>query len=562
MPKLTRRELVPALYGASFLSAAPARSRMRSLDSQPDRYREVWRSPGRFTKNPDIIRFASGRLMLVYCDTDRHWSEQVSRITTLESTDEGRTWGKAHVIAQADRRKGEERWVTPRISLLRDGRVIVLCDHDDYTHVHEDQDSGIWMWTSRDDGRTWSEPKLTGIPGIEPDRIVELADGTLLVGAHMTFRKTRKLGQFVMRSSDGGATWKDLSVVASDAVHQHCEGAVVALKGSELACVMRENNHAGYPSYVSFSSDAGRTWSGIQPLPFSGDRPFAQQLRDGRVLVTYRNQMGNRGTHAWVGDLHRDAGYQVGATHYDDRVTLEGDALRLHRAPNAVTRYMLMPPENFRSDVLMEARLRVAGSAGRPHAVMEVARLGLRLDVLTSEIWLHRGTGYAGRPIGFPDNVASTDKITAIDMTVPRTISVQTIAGRLEVRIDGKVVMRWVVMGEVPLQETWFGRDPKSDGDVWFERVEYRVKNDSEPPFEWSWKAASGKYPDQYGIDKVLELRANPPAGSVRPDNGYSSWLEREDGSIYMVDYTTRGDPSPTSHIYSMRFSPKDFVTP
>ena len=37
-----------------------------------DKIFAAWRSPGRFTKNPDIIRLKTGRLLLVYSDTEAH----------------------------------------------------------------------------------------------------------------------------------------------------------------------------------------------------------------------------------------------------------------------------------------------------------------------------------------------------------------------------------------------------------------------------------------------------------------------------------------------------------
>ena len=39
---------------------------------------EAWHSPGRFTKNPDLIRLPAGRMLLVYADTDRHWPATTS----------------------------------------------------------------------------------------------------------------------------------------------------------------------------------------------------------------------------------------------------------------------------------------------------------------------------------------------------------------------------------------------------------------------------------------------------------------------------------------------------
>ena len=551
---MTRRDLMKAAAAASLYTPAAAAlpaGRMRSLEDSVGAVEDIWRIPGRFTKNPDIVRFPSGRMMMVFCDDDSHWAQQITRITTLESTDDGKKWGNPRVVAETDRRKGEERWLTPRITLLRDGRVIMLCDHDDYAHVHEDQTSGIWQWESKDQGRTWSAARLTGIPGIEPDRVMELADGTLIVAAHMTLAATRKLGQFVMRSSDGGNTWKDLTMIASDPVHHFCEGALVILREGRLACIMRDNLHAGYPSWVSFSHDGGWNWSRVQPMPFAGDRPYALQMPDGRVLVTYRNQAGNRGTHAWLGDLDRECEYRVGGTHYDDRVTLTREALELGGGKGAVTRYSMMPPESFWSDVLFEATVQVRGGSREPVGCVEIGRLGLRLDFASDQVRMHRGAiDYYTHP---------TDREASADFTQPRTVRMETKRGRLLISIDGKPALNWVVMAEAPLRETYFGRLPEHAGSVSWYRVRYEVKNQTEPPFRYVWQASEG-HPDQYQLDRMLVVKANPPKDpEYAPDNGYSSFLLMPDGGIYLVDYTTQGDPKPTSHLYRARFSVRDF---
>ena len=127
-------------------SSAGGRRRMRSLDAFSKRQVVVWRSQGRFTKNPDMIRFPRGKMMLVYNDCDAHWPQETTRITTLESLDGGQTWGNPRVVSEADKRKGQERWVSPRISRLSDGRLVIICDQNDFSHVHEDQPPGIWIW--------------------------------------------------------------------------------------------------------------------------------------------------------------------------------------------------------------------------------------------------------------------------------------------------------------------------------------------------------------------------------------------------------------------------------
>ena len=94
--RITRRQLLcaaplAAAFSPLARSAATPRQRMRSPEGT-GRVWDIWRTPGRFTKNPDIVRFPSGRMMLVFCDDDQHWAEESSKITTLESTDGGKTW--------------------------------------------------------------------------------------------------------------------------------------------------------------------------------------------------------------------------------------------------------------------------------------------------------------------------------------------------------------------------------------------------------------------------------------------------------------------------------------
>jgi hypothetical protein len=118
-------------------------------------------------------------------DTDSHWSQEKQILTLLASDDMGKTWFKHREVASADLRKGDERLVTPRLSILKDGRLVVLCDHDDDGHFHEEQSSGNWAWWSSDNGDTWSEHQVTGILGFEPDRMMDLPDGRLAVCFHL-----------------------------------------------------------------------------------------------------------------------------------------------------------------------------------------------------------------------------------------------------------------------------------------------------------------------------------------------------------------------------------------
>jgi len=396
---------------------------------------------------------------------------------------------------------------------------------------------------------------------------VELNDGTLLMASCMVFKDTQKEGMFLMRSTDGGTSWKELSVIAKDQVHNHTEGGIVVLSNGLLACVMRNENQNGYSSFVALSPDQGRTWSSPLPMPFLGDRPYAKELSNGQVLVTYRNRCGNLGTHAWMGDITREHGHQIGGMHYGDELKLDAGVLHVRNRSGSITKYILLPLESYRSDLLMEATLRVSGPRDQPVAAMAVSRIGVAVEICSNAIWLKNERRPAGRPV--------IDSRYEADMTSFRKVRMQVRKGLLTVELDGKTVIPAVIRDERPLAETWFGRAAEAQGDTWWRSFTYYARNPTEPDHLWTWQARLGQYPDQYQIDHMLELHSNPPSeGHLaspgfgnpvlrtergRPDNGYSSWTELPDGRVYVVDYTNKGDPPPTAHLYGVYFSPDDF---
>ena len=487
----------------------------------------VWRDDQHFTKNPDMVCLPSGKLLCVFNLTNSHWPHDYARITVIESEDGGRTWGNPQVIDESFPVKGEEPWVTPRISLLRDGRLIILCDQNDYRHCHESQPPGIYAWWSEDGGQTWSEQQPTGIPGIEPDRVRELPDGTLIVGSHYMFANTHKLGQVALHSFDGGKTWDSLSVVASDKVHNFCEGAMVPLSSGRIACIMRENNHNNYPSYISFSSDGGAMWSKPVEAPFSGDRPFAEQLVDGRVLVTYRNQAGRAGTFAWVGDIEQEHGYKVSVI---DTGPAQGSALLKEGAlmldgERGVTRYGLLPPESEWSNVTLKATLCAQGEPNCMCGQIQIARIGVQLTIYPDGLNLESG---------------NPELRHRADMTRWRDLTISYVDGKLEITLDGNVAIQYLIYRETLWARTFIGLPEGAQGSLSLKSISYAVQNPNESNHEWKWRASDGVYPNQYEIDRWVEIERNT---NPRPDNGYSTWIRMPDGRFLILDYTNKEAP-------------------
>ena len=67
---------------------------------------------------------------------------------------------------------------------------------------------------------------------------------------------------------------------------------------------------------------------------------------------------------------------------------------------------------------------------------------------------------------------------------------------------------------------------------------------------EMSWSASSGEFPDQYQLDHMIEVHAS----AVSHDQGYSGWVEMDDGRILVVDYTDDTAPPIRPGAYQGRF--------
>ena len=517
---------------------------------------EVWRCPGRFTKNPDIIDLSSGRLMLIYSDTDAHWSQKNQILTILASDDGGQTWFKHREIDEADLTKGDERLVTPRLSRLNDGRLVAICDHDDDTHFHEDQPPGNWLYWSEDDGDTWTRQTENGILGFEPDRIIDLPDGTLGVATHVMRGDTQEFADVLWVSEDGGQTWHQRSTIAHNGYHRFCEGAIAILDGGKrLACVMRENHSGGIPCLVAFSDDCGHTWSEPQLLPFALHRPYVKQLPDGRCFVTGRHVDGGLGCYGWVGDLYAEAGtHVVGGPPRKFDAELTDEALIIHNRVEHECRYTMLPPESNFSEVIFEAEVKVSASRSSDVAFMSISRVGQMVCLAPDEISVVRGAGGIR---------------AKVDLTRYRTVRIHHRRGWLRVEVDGELVLNRCVFreeapatdfhGGVPGRRTQFGQLSDSGQSCW-RRVSYQVANPTLADYSWSWAASDVVWPDQYQRERLIQIHGNHPAQKPNPDHGYSSWLFLDDGRIMLVDYTNAGDVAPTSHLVGVFIDPQDLA--
>jgi hypothetical protein len=111
----------------------------------------------------------------------------------------------------------------------------------------------------------------------------------------------------LIRSRDGGRSWGDYRTIAydPDAVpgqsdgEVHCAGfnetTLVELQDGRLLAILRQQGVRGgrRELYRSISDDAGQTWGVPERLNLWGTSPSLHVHPSGRIMLGYRNHLGN-----------------------------------------------------------------------------------------------------------------------------------------------------------------------------------------------------------------------------------------------------------------------------
>jgi len=203
-------------------------------------------------KNPrnteaDIIELGDGKLLLAYTDFYHcSWHDMApARISGKISVDLGKTWSEPFTIQE---NIGTENVMESDLLRLRSGEIVLF-----FCVKNSEADCKPYMRKSFDEGTSWSAAVPVakfhgGYLTLNNDRAIQLSSGRLLLPSAMT------------------------------------------------------PNIFAFPQLVStcfFSDDCGRTWfrsKNALSLPSSAqgaDEPGVVELRDGRVLMWFRNTLGH-----------------------------------------------------------------------------------------------------------------------------------------------------------------------------------------------------------------------------------------------------------------------------
>lgn len=224
----------------------------------------------------DIVELKDGSLLLAYAAPPE--SRFKGGIAGRKSSDRGVTWSDEFLM-QAN--AGKLETIAVNLQRLASGELLfgyLLIDNYEGTD-HRKYSGHYYVRRSGDEGRTWSHPIcVTPYPSfhnVNPDRIFQLSSGRIIVPAEWSMAAGGgEAGHMVSLCyySDDGYIWiRSQNYVDVGSTTE--EPAIVELKDGRLLMVFR--NNLGYVGRA-YSEDKGDTWSKYELLDLPS--PLAPQL--------------------------------------------------------------------------------------------------------------------------------------------------------------------------------------------------------------------------------------------------------------------------------------------
>lgn len=177
--------------------------------------------------------------------------------------------------------------------------------HDRLDDAARKAELGEWVIRSTDGGLTWS-PRIPTVVN-SPHGPIRLKDGRLLYPGKELWTGNKRIG--VAESTDDGLTWRWLAEIPTrpgdEVPNGYHELHGVEADDGRIVVQIRNHNKANAGETLQCeSSDGGRTWSVPAPIGVWGLPSHLLKLRDGRLLMTYGHRRAPWGNQARVSADH------------------------------------------------------------------------------------------------------------------------------------------------------------------------------------------------------------------------------------------------------------------
>ena len=274
--------------------------------------RVICKQPRRYIGWPTITRTRAGELLAVFSGDRQEHVCPWGKTHLVRSSDDGETWSAPEIIRDSpldDRDAGiiETARGTLLVSWFSATSFESNPDFRDYgatlTAATRQQYLGNWVLRSEDGGRSWGEP--IRVNASAPHGPVQLRDGRILYLGVGRLEDKRAL--VAEESTDDGRTWKVIGTVAHPPATAHRglgEPHLAQTASGKLVGLFRVGGQDMSERflYQADSDDGGRTWTPARVTPMLGFPPHLTRLQDDRLLVVYGRRLAPFGQRTRLSD--------------------------------------------------------------------------------------------------------------------------------------------------------------------------------------------------------------------------------------------------------------------
>lgn len=276
---------------------------------------------------PNAVKLKDGTIMVSFRQAP-DWQAKYNDVTHgdpssigvfVKSGDNAKTWSEKPGLIYRHFFYGVQ---DPCLNYLKDGTVLSTffmwkfherekpLENSEKPHFVIDYYSSEMMdaHTTRsfDSGKTWDEPVCIDYEGKEGKKasvrgnIVELGDGSIILGLPMYGLDKNDRFIRIIKSFDNGKTWNKIYDLGKSSDCFMGEPNLFKTASGKLVCFIRthmvdggrnvydDGNDDMSPMHVSYSYDNGNTWTVPEKTKYTSPSPFqAIQLSSGNVLLSY-----------------------------------------------------------------------------------------------------------------------------------------------------------------------------------------------------------------------------------------------------------------------------------
>jgi hypothetical protein len=332
---VSRRQFVAqaGLAAGAIALGAPSVLRGAAPSIKVEEIKVISQEPQYYCGWPTVARRANGELLVSWSGGRETHVCPFGRVMSMTSTDSGVTWTWPRTLLDSaidDRDSGALEtakgsllvttftslayepvlekaeklapgapgaWPTARLKSWQAARARLTAEQ-------RKADLGEWVVRSTDGGHTWSGRIPTVVNS--PHGPIQLSDGRLFYAGKRLWTGEQKTGASI--SEDEGQTWRWLSEIPArkgDAVKEYHELHAVETADKRIIVQIRNHNNANSGETLQCeSSDGGKTWSEPHPIGVWGLPSHLLRLRDGRVLMTYGHRRAPFGNQARLSEDH------------------------------------------------------------------------------------------------------------------------------------------------------------------------------------------------------------------------------------------------------------------